>query len=287
MQEVTDVVAWYVKTLLNKVVYYHKSNRIVEQLKNLFEYFLTFLPEQKNFKKKIKNTLRYKRISEYLKSKFTVPYWSFVGFIAIDFEKFLITFQSNAPLIHLLYNKSVTLLKSLMAKFIGFNMLTQKENWLNVNLKESKAVKTNVFDVGAKTKLLLLELDQLQVKEFRSHALNCLLSATSYFQKKLPLNNQIMKDARFLNPINRNSKNALNGISCLALTFGKLFKTSSPIVFSVKSDSVDEYKLCDIIKNEFTRYETEIVSEDTPKIHPKTQVNLVIKVLAGKRRTNL
>ena len=80
-------------------------------------------------------------------------------FIAIDFEKFLITFKSNALLIQLLYNTSVTLLKSLMTKFTDFNLLTQKENWLNVNLKQSKAVKTNSFDVAAKTKSLLLELD--------------------------------------------------------------------------------------------------------------------------------
>ena len=124
-------------------------------------------------------------------------------------------------------------------------------------------MKTNSFDVmGAKTKSLLLELDQLQVKEFRSHTLNCLVSPTSYWQEKLPLNNQVIKDARFLNPINRNSKYALNGISRLALTSGKLFKTSLPNIFNLKSHSVDEYKLCDIIKNEFTLYQTEIISKE-------------------------
>ena len=91
--------------------------------------------EQKNFKKGIKDTIHYKQISECLKSKFTVPYLSLVVLIAVDFEKFLITFQSDALLINLLYNKSVTLLKSLMTKFVDFNMLTQKKNWLNVNLK--------------------------------------------------------------------------------------------------------------------------------------------------------
>ena len=124
--------------------------------------------------------------------------------------------------------------------------------------------------MGAKTKWRLLELDQLQVKEFRSHALNFLISATPYLQEKLPLNNQVIKDAHFLNPVNRNSKNTLNGISLLALTCGKLFKTFIPIVFNFKSDSVDEYKLYDIIKNEFTQYQTKIISEefyipDTPK----------------------
>ena len=77
-------------------------------------------------------------------------------------------------------------------------------------------MKTNLFDVGAKTKSLLLELDQLQVKEFRSHGLRCLISATSYLQEKLPLNNEVIKNACFLNPSNRNIKNTLNGISRLA-----------------------------------------------------------------------
>ena len=31
------------------------------------------------------------------------------------------------------------------------------------------------------------------------------------------------------------------------------------MVFSLKSDSVDEYKLCDIIKNEFALHEIEII----------------------------
>ena len=38
-----------------------------------------------------------------------------------------------------------------MKKYIDFNMLPQNKSWLNVNLKQNKAVKTNSFDVGAKT----------------------------------------------------------------------------------------------------------------------------------------
>ena len=144
--------------------------------------------------------------------------------------------------------KVLMLLKVLMTKFIDFNMLTRKENWLSVNLKQRKAVKTNLFDVGAKTKSLLLELD------FRSHTLSCLISATTYLQEKLPLNNEVLKDALFLNPISRNIKSALNGISRLILTFSKLLKTSLPMVINLKGDSVDDYKLCDIMDNKFTLY---------------------------------
>ena len=110
-------------------------------------------------------------------------------FIATDFEKILSTFLSNALPIPLLYNKIVTLLKRVATKFIDFIMLPQKGNWLNINLKQSKAVKISLFDVGAKAKYLLLELNQLQVKEFTSHAMNCLISATSYLEQKLLLNN--------------------------------------------------------------------------------------------------
>lgn len=95
-------------------------------------------------------------------------------------------------------------------------------------------MKTNLFDVCSKTKYLLLELNQLQVEEFTSHAMNCLISATSYLEEKLPLNNEVVKDCSFLNVINRSSKNGFNGISRLALTFGKLFKTFLPIVFNLK-----------------------------------------------------
>ena len=37
------------KALFNKVVYYHKSNRVLELRKNLCEYFLKLLPKQKKF----------------------------------------------------------------------------------------------------------------------------------------------------------------------------------------------------------------------------------------------
>ena len=67
--------------------------RILEQWKHSCEYFLKFLPEQNIFKKEIKGTLRYKQISECSKSKYTVPYLSFVVFIGMDFEKFLIFIQ--------------------------------------------------------------------------------------------------------------------------------------------------------------------------------------------------
>ena len=62
MQKVIDYVAWYVLkhcstrwfTIIKVMV------KIVEQWKKFCEYFLKFMPEQKNFKKEIKDTVHYK-----------------------------------------------------------------------------------------------------------------------------------------------------------------------------------------------------------------------------------
>ena len=83
------------------------------------------MPKQKNFKKEIKETSRYKRIVANLKSEETVPTLAFVSFIAQEFEKILIPFQTSEPLIHILYESMCTLLFNLLSKFIKKKYLFQ------------------------------------------------------------------------------------------------------------------------------------------------------------------
>ena len=71
--------------------------RILEQWDNLKQYFLVFLPQQKNFVREIKETARYKRIVQNLKSNLTLPYLAFVVFIVHSFDDFLVLFQSSEP----------------------------------------------------------------------------------------------------------------------------------------------------------------------------------------------
>ena len=68
----------------------------VEQWKNLKEYFIIFLPRQKNLKREIECTIRYKRIAESLKSTLTPAYLAFVAFVSQDFESFLLTFKEKS-----------------------------------------------------------------------------------------------------------------------------------------------------------------------------------------------
>ena len=76
--------------------------RIINQWENLCQYFLKFLATQKTFKQTVKKTIRYQSIKSALESDSTRIYLSFLVFAASLFEKILLTFQCEEPLIHLL-----------------------------------------------------------------------------------------------------------------------------------------------------------------------------------------
>ena len=82
---------------------------------NLSEYFLSFLPKQKGFKR----SERYERIVEQFKRPDIEAYLAFMLFVSKDFESFLRFFQYDQPMIHMLWVKMDFLIRSLMSKFIA------------------------------------------------------------------------------------------------------------------------------------------------------------------------
>ena len=88
--------------------------RIIEQWPNLKEYFITFICKQKEFKQTIKETKRYKQIAEVFENELTLPYLSFVTFLAHRYEHYSLKFQSEEPLIHMLHSGMSSLLTDLM-----------------------------------------------------------------------------------------------------------------------------------------------------------------------------
>ena len=81
-----------------------KYVRIMEQWPNLEEYSLCFTPKQKEFNRSIKGTQRYENIVECFKNNMTLPYLPFITFVAHQYETFLLTFQLEKPLIHMLFH---------------------------------------------------------------------------------------------------------------------------------------------------------------------------------------
>ena len=85
--------------------------RVAEQRDNLAEYFLKFLPNQKDAFRKIMKTARYQRIAEPLEDSIILAYVSFCAFIATqNFEMLLLPFQSDRLMIHLLHPEMQSLL---------------------------------------------------------------------------------------------------------------------------------------------------------------------------------
>ena len=108
--------------------------RVVAQWHNLIKYFLKFLPKEKDAFRKIKKAERYQRIAEAIEDSITLTYVPFCAFMARDFEILLLPFQSDRPMIYLLYPEMQSLLQILMMKFIHPNYLTEDSAALGLHI---------------------------------------------------------------------------------------------------------------------------------------------------------
>ena len=242
--------------------------RVVEQWDNLTEYFLKFLPKQKDAIRKIKETARYQRISEVLEDSITSAYVSFCAFVARDFEMFLLPFQSNRPMIHLLYPEMQSLLQNLMLKFIRPKYMGVESPALGLhtmlvnNEKRHKAL--NKIDVGTKVKCLFGEPDFLpseKQQKLGEDYLKFYVNSVCYLQNQLPFENAFLKHAQYLHPEKRTDLESTSAISNIALNIARVMKNCLQSVFIVTlSESVEG--LCNLIRTQWRRYQTEIIPEN-------------------------
>ena len=107
------------------------------------EYFIRFLPKQKNFKREIEKTARYTHLKTCFADPTMESYVAFVAFVARDFEAFLLPFQSKDTMIHLLYPAMLSLLYGLQRKFIRCAKFSSKDLGENIriNFNAEKDVK--------------------------------------------------------------------------------------------------------------------------------------------------
>ena len=197
--------------------------RALEQLPNVKEYFLKFLPNQKGFK----TSERYERIVSQLKNPLIDPYLSFMIFVSQDFEKFLKVFQYEQPMIHVLWLKIVEFLRSLMTKFIARKNLQNEgtpvkdEQVLEINVIDQKNCKKEVLvDVGTRAKLFFSNNDLLKDDaelKFRRECLKFYKISTKYLLEHLPHRNKIIQYAQYLHPLKRTETQSTSVISNSAL----------------------------------------------------------------------
>ena len=70
------------------------SVQMMEQMENIKEYFLTFLPAQKGFMNKngVGNTVHYQRIKKALNNDLLLPTLSFLVYTSNIFKPFMLSF---------------------------------------------------------------------------------------------------------------------------------------------------------------------------------------------------
>lgn len=289
LEEVTELPAHFnIKHSSTRWVTLKKvAVRMLEQWKNLEEYFLVFLPKQPNFKGKngIKENKRYQQIKKALENDLTKLYLSFIAYASQDFESFLFLFQSDEPLIHMLYQKMGDLLLNLMVKFCRNANLHEDSGspksihdlaQLDVTLqKVQKPAKT--IDVGTKAKLFLTEssLSDEERIAFRGECLKFYAASVTYLQEKLPINVSLIRNAQYLHPEKRNDGKAMSAVSNLCLKMGTCLKNVIRNVFSLgNNESVEE--LCDKVRDQWRKYQCEEIPPEffqKPECETNSQSN--------------
>lgn len=239
--------------------------RVLEQWINLKEYFLKFLPKDKTSFRQVSSTKRYERIKDALEDDLTEAYIAFCAFSTQDFENFLIPFQSNKPMIHLLYPGMCKLVSDIMNKFMKKSVLSSSDACENISLDVTKSgnqKSLKLVDIGVKAKSLFANniFGDDMLHKFRRECLQFFENSTHYLLTHLPFNVTVLKYAQYLHPEKRNLPGATSAISNLALKVSKVVQNRLNHVFEVQG-AVSVETVCDQIRHQWMVYQNEDIPE--------------------------
>ena len=222
------------------------------------------LPTLPGFKGKngVANTERYQRIAKMLKNELLLlPCMSFIVDASLIFKPFVLLFQKEEPMVHMLYPQMKKLVQDLLHKFVDKNVLKELED---INAIKNYDVNTKVnFNVqremGTKTNSLLADLDNLVKKKFVNEIVTSFYTAsTEYLIGHFRLLNQVIIDAQYLHQ-NKRQKKIVKPLLRLVSKVSKCLGDKFHNVFGVKK-SFTVQDLQDI-KTEISSYQMESVPE--------------------------
>ena len=171
--------------------------RILEQMNGLKRYFLTVLPEKQSSGT---SNACYIRIRRQLESKGLVAQIHFLVSVADIFNPFLKFFQTEEPLVHLLYDQLGTLLKVLfIRKDLLENKAARKLSKIRSEVQENHLAYSEL-ETGEQTRQEIEKLSEQKQKKFVLGATSFLIAATKHLVNKLPLDNLILRSSIVLKP---------------------------------------------------------------------------------------
>jgi len=131
--------------------------RIINLWKALHKYFLTDLPQRSKADHtyaQLKNNTRYQRICQSLSGKEYLAQIQFLVCVGHLFEPFMKEFQKQEPLIHLLYQETSSIFKSVMLRFVKQDAVGNKtgRELKNMDVYDSKnLLDLKDMEIGADT----------------------------------------------------------------------------------------------------------------------------------------
>lgn len=143
----------------------------------------------------------YKRLQENLGKKDFLPKAIFLRNVADLFVDFLTMFQRSEPLLHILYQEMVSLVKKILGRFLRVEVYRDLtgEELKSLDVERSANWK-QVVEVGGDTETAISDWTAEEKKLFRLGARSFYMKAVSYLISKLPFDNVVLRDFKFLHP---------------------------------------------------------------------------------------
>lgn len=192
-------------------------SRVIEQFRPVKSYFLEFLEKRG----KINDNAGYSELKKLLSEPLLLVRLSYIKYVGELFQHFLILFQSNAPLIHILHCEMCQLLRILLGTIMRPEYLKSLKNEylykIQISLSDKDQMK-DVFeiDIGVHTKDLLKTMTDDQKYSFRVEARKFIITICTYLIKELPLNNVILQNMFCLKPSEKLNPKSVIAIEAIA-----------------------------------------------------------------------
>lgn len=193
------------------------AKRLQEQWPALEQFFLQDIPKSGTPNiKKIAQTAQYKNISNHLKNSFMKAEVSFVIESAAIFERFLLIFQKDEPLIHILFEEVMELTATVLGRVCKPDVLLDLNN-LNSHFISNNLLPTNQIKCGDNTEKIILKMKDLDQLQFKTNVRDHFIAAASHLlNKTIIASSATTKHFKCLKPEERKEEKSIRSITKIA-----------------------------------------------------------------------
>ena len=188
--------------------------RVKKRWEDARYYFLTFVKTKKEYKNSLPKNKKYARIEGSLKDEIKVKLqMCYLIEVAPVFTDFLLIFQGEGPLIHMLYYRLQKMLQTLMLRFLKADVVTNKDGKTLMTVDVRKAenqLDLEKMNVGVEVTKLLKKCRKDQKEGYLKEMQEAFCKMTEHLQNKLPLDSTFLKDMICLHPLKRTTMTSLS-----------------------------------------------------------------------------